>query len=181
MEITNTIIVLLIFILFLLISLVYALFYIQKLKHQFELQSQKQPLQPQQQVVKNDAANLQLAAYERLTLFAERIKLENLVSRMYNSNYSAAQMQQVLTQSVNEEYEYNLSQQLYIKPQVWEAITKLKEQNIFIINQIGNTVAPNATAADFNSNVLELLKVNENATMNNVVLNALQFETKALL
>jgi hypothetical protein len=182
MEFTNTTIVLLVIIICLLACLVYALFYIQKLKHQHELQAQKQNNHnPNITSTKPDQPNLQLAAYERLTLFAERTKLDNLVNRLYNSNYSAVQMQQVLTNAIAEEYDYNLTQQLYIKPQVWEAVTKLKEQNIFILNQIGNTVAPNATAADFNTNVSELLRINDSATMNNVVINALQFESKLLL
>jgi hypothetical protein len=182
MELTNTVLLLLVIILGLLICIVYALFYIQKLKHQFELQLQKKPVTQQQTTAtKPDNVSLQLAAYERLTLFTERIKLDNLVTRLYNPSYTASQMQQVLIGAINEEYEYNLSQQLYIKPQVWEAITKLREQNIFILSQIGNTVGPEATAADYNTNVIELLRINENATMNNVVLDALQYETKQLL
>jgi hypothetical protein len=49
---------------------------------------------------KAEGLKIQMAAYERLTLFAERIKLGVLVNRLYDSNLSARQMQQVLLNSI---------------------------------------------------------------------------------
>lgn len=153
--------------------LTYVLFYVQKLLHKIDL------LKANPQVV--DKSQLILAAYERLTLFTERTKLDNLISKLYNSNYSAREMQQVLTNNIREEFEYNISQQLYIKPEIWNAITKMKEQNIYIVNQVTASMQQNASAMDLNKHIIELLQTNPNVTMNNVVLDALQFETKTLL
>ena len=131
----------------------------------------------------NRAENLklQLAAYERLTLFAERIKLNNLVNRLYDSSFDARQMQQILLQAIRDEYDHNITQQLFIKPEIWEALTKMKEQNMFIINQLAQIEAPDATALDFNKKILEFSLSNPNATMNSLVLDAMQFEVKNLL
>ncbi len=157
----------------LLAGLVYSLFLNQHLKHQLQLANQAPKPQNQTQ--------LKLTAYERLALFAERNKINNLITKLFNSGYSAYDMQQAMVAHVKEEYEYNLSQQLYVQPQLWEAVTKLKEQTIYIINQVTAAMPPNATALDLNKHLIELINANPNVTMNNVVLDALQFETKNLI
>lgn len=124
---------------------------------------------------------LKIAAYERLTLFAERIKLGNLVNRLYDSNLNARQMQYTLLNAMREEYEHNITQQLFVKPELWEAITKMKEQNSFIINQIASIEPANATALDLNKKILDFEMTNPNATMNKLVLDALQYEMKEVI
>lgn len=124
---------------------------------------------------------LQLQAYERLTLFAERIKLENLISRLYVNGMSARDMQAALQLSIKDEYEHNITQQIYVNPDIWTAVTKMKEQNLFIINQLAAMLPSNANAMDLNKRILDLVMNTPNATMNNLVLEALQFEAKKLL
>jgi len=130
---------------------------------------------------KAEGLKIQMAAYERLTLFAERIKLGVLVNRLYDSNLSARQMQQVLLNSIRDEYDHNITQQLYIRPELWEAITKMKDQNAYIINQLAALAPGNATALDLNKKILDFNMGNPEATMNKLVLDALQFEVKNLI
>ena len=128
-----------------------------------------------------DALKMQVSAYERLTLFTERIKLTALVNRFYDPNLTSRQMQQVLLQNIREEYEHNLAQQLYIKPEIWEAITKMKDQNSYIINQLAALAPANATALDLNKKILEFTMNSPDSTMNKLVLDAMQYEVKILL
>ena len=130
---------------------------------------------------KAEGLRIQIAAYERLALFAERIKLGSLVNRMYDSTLSARQMQQVLLNNIRQEYEHNITQQLYIKPELWEAITKMKDQNAYIINQLAALAPGNATALDLNKKILDFNLGNPDATMNKLVLDALQFEVRNLI
>jgi hypothetical protein len=165
----------------LLVALIGAMFYIQRLQakiSRLEIDSSSPGVATQSQ---QGNKQLQLAACERLTLFAERTRINNLISRLFQSQYSARDMQQAITGSIREEYEYNLSQQLYISPEVWDAVTKLKEQNIYIVNQITASLPPNATGLDLNKHLLEFTVQNPNATMNNVVLEALQFEARRIM
>jgi hypothetical protein len=124
---------------------------------------------------------LQLQAYERLALFTERVKLENIISRLYVNGMSARDMQQALQHSIRDEYEHNITQQIYVNPEIWTAVTKMKEQNLYIINQLGAMLPANANAMDLNKRILDLVMNNPQATMNNLVLEALQFEAKKLL
>jgi hypothetical protein len=128
----------------------------------------------------NETIKLKLQAYERLTLYAERAGLKNLVSRLHSEDTSARQMQMELLQTLNSEYEYNVSQQIYITPELWKAVTKLRDQNIFIINQIAATLPATASAMDLSKLLLEYSMTN-NAEINKIVLEALQYEAQKIL
>lgn len=130
---------------------------------------------------KKETMQLRMGAYERLTLFAERSKIDNLINRVVRPEWSATQMRMALIASLKEEYAHNVTQQLYVEPEVWDAITRMKDQNIFIINQVANVMPPDASANELNRKLLELIGQNEDATLNNVVLSAIQFEVKKLM
>ncbi|GAB2807877.1 DUF7935 family protein [Ferruginibacter profundus] len=128
----------------------------------------------------NETIKLKLQAYERLTLYAERSGLKNLVSRLHAEDTSARQMQLDLLQTLNSEYEYNVSQQIYVTPELWKAITKLRDQNIFIINQVAATLPANASAKELSKLLLEY-SMTPNAEINKIVLEALQYEAQKIL
>lgn len=124
---------------------------------------------------------LKLGAYERLALFTERTRLDALVNRLYDASLSARQMQQVLTGAIKQEFEHNITQQIYVQPEVWEALTKMKDQNIYIINQLASLLPPQASALDLNKKILEYNLQDGQSTLNNLVLKAIRYETEKLL
>jgi hypothetical protein len=124
---------------------------------------------------------LQLQAFERLTLFAERCGLKNLVGRVSPDGHNAASLQETFLQTLKTEYEYNISQQIYVSPEVWRAVSNLKEQNIYIINQVAAALPSDAPGMQLSKSLLELLMINEKADLSSVVLDALQFEAKKIL
>jgi hypothetical protein len=130
--------------------------------------------------INNETIKLKLQAYERLTLYTERASLKNLVSRIHTENISARDLQLQLIQTLNSEYEFNVTQQIYVSKEMWKAITKLRDQNIFIINQIAGTLPPTAPSIDLSRAILEYV-ANNNAEISTIVLDALQFEAKKLL
>ncbi len=124
--------------------------------------------------------NLQLQAYERLAVFAERSGLKNLISRASSFGESAAGLHAQLIDTLKTEYEYNVSQQIYVSREVWDAVTKLKDQNIYILNQLGGGLPPQATALDMSKRILEY-SLGTNSELNLIVLDAIQHEAKKLL
>ncbi len=128
----------------------------------------------------NETLKLRLQAYERFTLFAERSSLKNLVSRTSSSGMTVVDLQLTLLETLRTEYEYNVSQQVYISPEMWKAIGNLKDQNIFIINQLAATLPSEANAIELSKRILEYV-ASTNAELSSVVLSALQFEAKKLL
>jgi hypothetical protein len=124
---------------------------------------------------------LQLQAYERLVVLAERISLPNLVSRANQPGMSAREMQMVLLDSIRQEYEYNASQQIYVSPVGWEAVSNLKEQNLLIINQVAGTLPPEASGTDLNKRLLEFVMTQKKGALHTVVLEALNYEAKKIM
>lgn len=131
--------------------------------------------------INNETIKLRLQAYERLTLLAERIALNNLISRIPHAGLSSKQMQHSLVEAIKTEYEYNISQQVYVSPEAWRAINNLKEQNIYIINQLTTTLPFQASAMDLNKQVIDYLMSNPKASLHTIVLEVLNFEAKKIM
>jgi hypothetical protein len=128
-----------------------------------------------------DILKLRLQAYERITLLTERIALQNLLSRNTNSSLTCRQMQATLIDSIKQEYDYNISQQIYVSTEVWRAVNNLKEQNIYIVNQLASTLPAQASGMDLNKHIIDYLINNSNASLHNIVLDAINFEAKKLM
>ena len=124
---------------------------------------------------------LQLQAYERLILLTDRIALPNLIQRLNVPDLGARDMQALLTQSIRQEFEHNITQQIYVSPEAWDAVRNYKEQNLLIINQVSSFLPPGATGADLNKSLLDLLVQNPKASLQNVISDALSFEAKKLM
>jgi len=122
-----------------------------------------------------------LQAYERLVLLTERISLPNLISRLNKPGISAFEMKIILTENIKQEFDYNSTQQLYVSPVSWDAVRNLKEQNIMIINQVAAALPPEASAADLNKKILELILSQPNGSLHEMVLQTLNFEAKKIL
>lgn len=144
-----------------------------------ELRMIRRELRAKQPAIAGNS-QLQLQAYERLTLLADRITLKNLVARMHSTDLTAAELQAGVVETIRNEYEHNITQQIYINPEVWKAVTKMKEQNIFIINQLAAALPPQANAWELSNLILEYSSKN-NAELNAIVLDAIQYEVKKLL
>ncbi|MEI7896574.1 MAG: hypothetical protein WCJ26_06025 [bacterium] len=99
---------------------------------------------------------LRLQAYERFVLFLERIHPSNLMIRLNNPELSAAQMQSLLVRTIREEFEYNLSQQLYISGNSWELIKNAKEESIAMINHASSGLPEDARSADLVKRVFDV-------------------------
>ena len=79
------------------------------------------------------ALPLRLQAYERLALFLERINPSKLLIRIAPFSEDKIDYQNLLIQHIEQEFEHNLAQQIYITNDCWTIITTAKNtviQNI---------------------------------------------------
>ena len=127
------------------------------------------------------ARPLQLQAYERLVMLAERIAIPNHISRVNQGGMNAKEMQMLLLESIKQEYEYNATQQIYVSPVAWKAIRNLKDQNMLIINQVATVIPPEAKGIDLNRQLLEFVMNDKRGTLHDIVLEALNYEAKKLM
>ena len=105
---------------------------------------------------KNITTPVRLQAYERMALFLERIEPNQLLFRVNNPELTAAQMQAVLLSTIRSEYEHNMSQQIYISPEVWESIKRAKENVVNAINIAAGNLPPEAMAIDLDSAIFQI-------------------------
>ena len=145
----------------------------------YEFQGMKTKLE-ERAGINNEGMKLKLQALERLTLYAERAGLQSLVTRTQNNGPTPASLHLALIDTLRSEYEYNVTQQVYVSPKIWIAITRLKDQNIYIINQLASLLPADATPLDFTKKIIEY-SMTENPALNMIVLDALRFEAKKVL
>ena len=124
---------------------------------------------------------MQLQAYERLALLVERISLASVISRVNNPDYNAANMRFAIVQSINEEFTYNVSQQIYVSVEAWNAIKMLKDQNLLLVNQVAGVIPADASALDLCRSILEFQANEPKGNMNEVVSEIISYEAKKLL
>ena len=133
------------------------------------------------EAIDSSTRTLRLQAYERLTLLVDRIALPNLISRVNQTGVSAKEMQMLLTRGLKEEYDYNITQQIYVTSDAWDAVKNLKEQNMLVINQLASALPPNATGLDLNKLLLEYLMTDKKGQLHELVSEVLSYEAKKLL
>lgn len=100
---------------------------------------------------------MRVDAYQRAALLMERIHPGSLVMRLHNPAHPAKRMQSDLLQSIREEYDHNVSQQLFISPQAWNLVKNAKEETIKIINIAGNQMGPTSTGTDLAAKIFEIV------------------------
>lgn len=100
---------------------------------------------------------IRLQAYERLILFLERMNPNNLVLRCYEPGMQVKLLKDVMVQNIRDEFDHNLSQQLYVSAETWEYIRNAKEDMISLINAVAGKITENTTAAEFAGKIFEHL------------------------
>jgi hypothetical protein len=124
---------------------------------------------------------MRMQAYERLILFVERMNLQSLTTRFYVANASATELQIAMTDSIRTEWEYNLSQQLYVSNEVWQTINTAKEQEIGMINKIASALPSGALAKDLVQALTEYHIEETDETPLQIALMAINGEAKKVL
>lgn len=135
-------------------AVMYAMYLTVKMFIQKEWQSQKMELS---QKSIETVLPIRLQAYERMCLFLERISPNNLIVRLNNAEYNAAQFQHVLLSEVREEYNHNLSQQVYMSDEAWNMVRRAMEDLVVKINQAGSEVSKEAKSLDLAKRIFDLV------------------------
>ena len=100
---------------------------------------------------------LRLQAYERMCLFLERITPHNLIIRVNDPVYNVAQFQQKLLFEIREEYNHNLSQQIYMSDQAWTLVKNAMEEIVAVINKSAIEIPSDARGIELAKMVFENL------------------------
>ncbi len=115
-----------------------------------------------------DTLPVRLQAYERMALFLERIAIPSLVVRVSPQSKDKDAYEKLLIKSIENEFDHNLSQQIYMTDECWNIIKAAKSATIQmirkaamsdtesadklredILNQTMEKASPSATALSF--------------------------------
>ena len=96
-------------------------------------------------------------AYERAILLMERLHPNSLVMRLNNPSLPAKIMQAEFLKTIREEFDHNITQQLFISPIAWKLIRDSKEELVKLINLAASQVQENATAIELSAKIFELV------------------------
>ncbi len=97
-----------------------------------------------------------LEAYQRLILLLERLHPAHLTLRVLQVQATAKMQQTVLLQTVRDEFEHNIAQQLFVSEQAWRALVQSKEEVIRVINMAASALEANASATELSAKILEI-------------------------
>ena len=98
---------------------------------------------------------LRFQAYERMVLLLERITPSQLIMRNNVPGGNAREMHQALISNIRQEFDHNLSQQLYISSNAWELIKNAREGVVSAINTSASQLKEDATSTDLARLILQ--------------------------
>ena len=170
---------LLIFAVLAMLALAGGLFYLLA-KRYFENQQKQQLLQmklDERRETLKVVTPIRLQAYERLALFLERISPNSLVLRCYQSGMDLKLLQGVMTKNIRDEWEHNLSQQVYVSEELWTHVREAKDEMVNLVNSaavgLADTTDPTRLAASIFASAADRMPTND-------ALSALHNELKEL-
>lgn len=98
---------------------------------------------------------IRLQAYERMTLFLDRMAPQNLLVRLSTGAMTAKEFHHLLLHEIRNEYNHNASQQIYMSPEVWEMIKNAKEDLIVTINDAASMMSEDSGSLQLSKKILE--------------------------
>jgi hypothetical protein len=97
-----------------------------------------------------------IQAYERICLFLERISPQNMLLRLNTPGIPAREFHRILLEEIRNEYNHNVSQQIYMSEDVWNLVKNAKEDLIIQINEASQAMSPEASSLDLAKKIFEL-------------------------
>jgi len=97
---------------------------------------------------------LRLQAYERLVLFIERVNPANMLVRLNATAYSAHELYSIIIEEIRNEYQHNITQQIYVSSRAWGVVKHVREDTLGIINSAAKGMPEAATGLELAKMIL---------------------------
>jgi hypothetical protein len=101
-------------------------------------------------------APLKITAYERLVVMLERTSPQSLIMRHQSYSATASFLQLELIKALREEFDHNVSLQMYVSIECWDKIRRAKEETSELIKVAFTKVRPESSATDL---IIEIMKL----------------------
>lgn len=148
--------------------------------HKFYKSETEKRLWELKKLSQKEISPLRMRAYERLALLLERTTPEHMLFELNLGEMTILQVQQHLMHTIRVEYDHNLSQQVYVSDEVWEAIVASRDQMVAFINTMAQQMPPESSALDY-AKVLITAYTSNGETANEKAMQQLRNEARSLL
>ena len=148
--------------------------------HQFYKNEAEKRLWELKHLAQKEISPLRMRAYERLALLLERTTPEHMLMDVNLAEMTPLQLQAHLMQSIRQEYDHNLSQQVYVSDEVWVLIENAKAQTVAFVNSIAQQIPAESNALEYAKALITAYHTNGD-TPNELALQALKKEAQTLL
>ena len=101
-------------------------------------------------------APLRISAYERIIVMLERTTPQSMVMRLSVTSSNAAYLHMDLTKALREEFEHNISLQMYVSEECWSKVKRAKDETGELYKVAFTRVQANSTAAEYAREILHL-------------------------
>ncbi len=125
---------------------------------------------------------LKFQAYERMVLFLERITPGNLLTRVLKTPMTVGKLQSLLLTTIREEYEHNMSQQLYISDKSWDYVKSAKEDVIRFVNSSASKFKSDDNSSDYAKDIIiEYGKSDDKTTLYSILVKSDQIDSVSII
>ncbi len=111
--------------------------------------------------IHNQTLPLRLQGYERLVLFIERVNPANMLIRLNASSYTAQELHSIIVDEIRNEYQHNITQQIYVSGRAWVVVKRVKDDTLAIVNNAFKMLPSIATGFELSKTILTYLSTLE--------------------
>ncbi len=127
------------------------------LKKQSEKEMRRAQLEYKKPIKSQNFLSERMEAYQRSILLLERINPNSLVMRIHNPAFPAKVFQSELIKAVREEFDHNVTQQLFVSIDAWKILKSAKDETLKIINLAGQQMNDLSMSTDLAGKIFEIV------------------------
>jgi hypothetical protein len=133
------------------VGTVYVAFYLLK---PYLDRAEKVQLADLKKTISGQTLPLRFQAYERLVLFVERVNPANMLIRLHGANYSAHELHSLVVNEIRDEYQHNVTQQIYVSERAWNVVKRVKDDTMSVVTNAIKALPETATGLELSKTVL---------------------------
>jgi len=133
------------------VGTIYVAFYLLK---PYLDRSEKIHLVELKKTIANQTLPLKFQAYERLVLFVERVNPANMLLRLHGTSYSAHELHSLVVKEIRDEFQHNVTQQIYVSERAWNVVKRVKEDTMSVVTNAVKGLPETATGLDLGKTIL---------------------------
>ena len=131
-----------------------------------QLQSEERRMAVDRAAIRtSETLGMRLQAYERLSVFCERIALHSLIQRLSEPEQTAGELKLSIYLSVQQEYEHNIAQQVYMSQALWDIIQQARDNTLRSVESVAHIVDDALPARELARALLDQASPTSNASL----------------